>query len=76
MLDGVTNSNKDYHLIAYVRLCSKILATDELLFCKLIEDKATAFEVFNILNNFSTKHCWKIVLHYAKMGLEQCLENI
>lgn len=51
-LDEATDSNKDAHLIAYVRFCDGISAVEELLFCKPIELKATALALFDILNDF------------------------
>jgi zinc finger BED domain-containing protein 5/7/8/9 len=51
-LDEATDSNKDAHLIAYVRFCDGMSAVEELLFCKLIELKATALALFAILNDF------------------------
>ncbi|XP_063902632.1 zinc finger BED domain-containing protein 5-like [Zophobas morio] len=51
-LDEATDSNKDAHLIAYVRFCAGTSAVEELLFCKPIELKATALALFAILNDF------------------------
>lgn len=51
-LDEATDSNKDAHLIAYVRFCDNISIVEELLFCKPIELKTTALALFAILNGF------------------------
>lgn len=51
-LDEATDSNKDAHLIAYVRFCDGISVVEELLFCKPIELKATALALFAILNDY------------------------
>lgn len=51
-LDEATDSNKDAHLIAYVRFCDGTSAVEEVLFCKPIELSATALALFDILNDF------------------------
>lgn len=54
-LDEATDSNKDCHLIAYVRFCDGLSAVEELLFCKPIERRATAPELFKIVDDFMYK---------------------
>lgn len=51
-LDEATDSNKDAHLIAYVRFCDGVSAVEELLFCKPIQQRATSTALFTILDNF------------------------
>ncbi|XP_031333855.1 zinc finger BED domain-containing protein 5-like [Photinus pyralis] len=51
-LDEATDSNKDAHLIAYVRFSDGISVVEELLFCKPIELKATALALFAVLNDY------------------------
>ncbi|GBL72810.1 Zinc finger MYM-type protein 6 [Araneus ventricosus] len=54
-LDEAMHSNKDAHLIAYVRFCDGMSAVEEQLFCKPIELKATTLALFTILNDFINK---------------------
>lgn len=63
-LDEATDSNKDAHLIAYVRFCDGMSAAEELLFCKPIELRATSLALFNILNDF---------VNHAKIEWKNCV---
>ncbi len=58
-LDEATDVASDAHLIAYVRYVSGEDCCEELLFCKPIERRATAQELFNILNSFFDENCLK-----------------
>ncbi|XP_015917231.1 zinc finger BED domain-containing protein 5-like [Parasteatoda tepidariorum] len=51
-LDEATDSNKDVHLIAYVRFCDNVPVVEKLLFYKPIELKTTAPALFAISNDF------------------------
>ncbi|KAF8783319.1 Zinc finger BED domain-containing protein 5 [Argiope bruennichi] len=46
------DSNKDAHLIIYVRFCDNMSVVEELLFCTRIKLKTTALALFAILNDF------------------------
>ncbi|XP_026481385.1 zinc finger BED domain-containing protein 5-like [Ctenocephalides felis] len=51
-VDETTDVAKDAHLITYIRHVMENDIREELLFCKAIEGKATASEIFNIIDNF------------------------
>ncbi|XP_026479226.1 protein FAM200A-like [Ctenocephalides felis] len=51
-VDEATDVAKDAHLITYIRYVMENDIREELLFCKAIEGKATASEIFNMIDNF------------------------
>lgn len=51
-VDEATDVVKDAHLITYVRYISANEIKEDLLFCKPIVGRATAVEVFNMIDNF------------------------
>ena len=53
-----TDVVKDAHLITYVRyiILSANEIKEDLLFCKPIVGRATAVEVFNMIDNFFNEH--------------------
>ncbi|KAF7488113.1 hypothetical protein SSS_05324 [Sarcoptes scabiei] len=55
-LDEATDSNKDAHLICYVRFFDDNSMIDDLLFSKPIMTRATSKNLFQILNSFITEH--------------------
>ncbi|KAF7490370.1 SCAN domain-containing protein 3 [Sarcoptes scabiei] len=55
-LDEATDSNKDAHLICYVRFFEDNSMIEDLLFCKPIMTRATSKNLFQILNSFIIEH--------------------
>lgn len=55
-VDEATDVVKDAHLITYVRYISANEIKEDLLFCKPIVGRATAVEVFNMIDNFFNEH--------------------
>ena len=55
-VDEATDSNKDCLFIAYVRFVDALTLTEDILFCKYVKNRATAVELFNILNTYLTEH--------------------
>lgn len=51
-VDEATDVAKNAHLIAYVRYVAENNITEDILFCKQIPGKATANEIFNIIDTF------------------------
>ncbi|XP_026467745.1 zinc finger BED domain-containing protein 5-like [Ctenocephalides felis] len=51
-VDEATDVANDAHLITYIRYVMENDIREELLFCKAIEGKATASEIFNMIDNF------------------------
>lgn len=51
-LDEATDSNKDAHLICYVRYVHEKQLTEDLLFCKEIEGGTTGKDLFDMLDSF------------------------
>ena len=58
-LDEATDSNQDCLLIAYARFVQDKSLPEELLFCKYIEGRCTAEELFGIMDQFLTKSSLK-----------------
>ncbi|XP_069498778.1 zinc finger BED domain-containing protein 5-like [Ambystoma mexicanum] len=56
-LDEATDISREAHLIAYVRYCGATTILEDFLFCKAIKTRATASELFDILNDFMSSHC-------------------
>lgn len=54
-LDEATDSSNDSHLICYIRFCQGSKICEDLLFCKQIEGRTTATELFKITNDSITK---------------------
>ncbi|XP_030580905.1 zinc finger BED domain-containing protein 5-like [Archocentrus centrarchus] len=54
--DEATDSNKDCLFIAYVRFDLSNSLCEDLLFCKYVRDRATAEELFKILDSFLTEN--------------------
>ena len=55
-VDEATDSNKDCLLIAYVRFVTSESLYEDLLFCKYITSRATADELFKLLDSYLTEH--------------------
>jgi hypothetical protein len=55
-LDDATDTNKDTHLICYVRFIDDDDMVEDLLFCKNITASVKAQDLFDILNNFMSKN--------------------
>ncbi|GBP96300.1 Protein FAM200A [Eumeta japonica] len=55
-LDEATDSNKDAHLICYVRFLFYNIVVEELLFCKSITESEKAQDLFEILDKFLTEN--------------------
>ncbi|KAM3838159.1 zinc finger BED domain-containing protein 5-like [Diretmus argenteus] len=55
-VDEATDSNKDCLLIAYVRFVTPESLSEDLLFCKYITSRATADELFKLLDSYMTEH--------------------
>ncbi|XP_041844388.1 protein FAM200A-like isoform X1 [Melanotaenia boesemani] len=55
-VDEATDSNKNCLLIAYVRFVTSDSLSEDLLFCKYIANRATALEVFNLIDGYLTEH--------------------
>ncbi|XP_062250231.1 zinc finger BED domain-containing protein 5-like [Platichthys flesus] len=55
-VDEATDSNKDCLLIAYVRFVTSESLCEDLLFCKYIQSRATAEELFKLLDCYMTEH--------------------
>lgn len=55
-LDEVTDSNKDAHLICYVRFLDDSTIVEDLLFCKPINVSGKAQDLFQILDKFVTEN--------------------
>ena len=55
-MDEATDSNKDCLLIAYVRFVTSESLYEDLLFCKYIRSRATADELFKLLDSYLTEH--------------------
>ncbi len=55
-LDEATDSNKDAHLICYVRFIDGCTIVEDLLFCKSITGSARAEDMFDILDTFMTEN--------------------
>ena len=53
-LDKATDSNQDCLLIAYARFVQDKSLSEELLFCKYVEGRCTAEELFGIMDQFLT----------------------
>ena len=51
-VDEATDVAKDAHLIAYVRYVEETDVIEDILFCKPLPEKATANEIFNIIDVF------------------------
>ena len=49
-LDEATDVAKDAHLIAHIRFVEETNIIEDILFCKLISEKAMSNEIFNIIN--------------------------
>ncbi|XP_066253569.1 zinc finger BED domain-containing protein 5-like [Euwallacea similis] len=54
-LDKAADFSNDSHLIRYIRYCQGSKIYEDLLFCKLIEGRTTATELFKIANDAVTK---------------------
>uniref|UniRef100_A0A673YA89 Uncharacterized protein n=1 Tax=Salmo trutta TaxID=8032 RepID=A0A673YA89_SALTR len=54
--DEATDSNKDCLFIAYVRFDMTNSLCEDLLFCKYVRDRATAEEIFKMLDCFLTEN--------------------
>lgn len=54
-LDEATDSNKDAHLICYVRFLDDNIIVEDLLFCKSINVSGKAQDLFQILDKFITE---------------------
>ncbi|XP_066978963.1 zinc finger BED domain-containing protein 5-like [Macrobrachium rosenbergii] len=55
-VDEATDVVKDAHLISYVRYISANEIKEDLLFCEPRVGRATAAEVFNMIDNFFSEH--------------------
>ncbi|XP_069059658.1 zinc finger BED domain-containing protein 5-like [Pleurodeles waltl] len=55
-LDEATDLSKAAHLIAYVRYCYKTVILEVFLLCKPIKGRATASDLFDIINDFLGLH--------------------
>ena len=55
-VDEATDVAKDAHLIAYVRYAAGDEIKEDFLFCKVIHDRATAAEVFQIIDTFFSEN--------------------
>lgn len=55
-VDEATDSNKNCLLIAYVRFVTSDSLCEDLLFCKYISNRATALEVFNLIDGYLSEH--------------------
>jgi len=55
-LDEATDTNKDAHLICYVRFIDGDDIVEDLLFCKNITASAKAQDLFEILDNFMSEN--------------------
>ncbi|XP_042896432.1 protein FAM200A-like [Parasteatoda tepidariorum] len=51
-VDEATDVAKDAHLIAYVRNVDDTNMIEDILFCKPIPDRATSYEIFQIIDRF------------------------
>ena len=58
-MDEATDSNQDCLLIAYVRFVQDKSLSEELLFCKYVEGRCTAEELFGIIDKFLTESSLK-----------------
>ena len=54
--DEATDSNKDCLFIAYVRFDITDSLCEDLLFCKYVKNRATAEELFKMLDSFLTEN--------------------
>jgi hypothetical protein len=55
-LDEATDSNRDAHLICYVRFLDDNIIVEDLLFCKSISESGKAQDLFEILDKFITEN--------------------
>ena len=58
-MDEATDSNQDCLLIAYVRFVQDKSLSEELLFCKYVEGRCTAEELFGFIDQFLTESSLK-----------------
>ncbi|KAI2649397.1 Zinc finger BED domain-containing protein 5 [Labeo rohita] len=71
-VDEATVSNQDCLFISYVRfVCSESLRED-LLFCKYVQTRATADELFKILDSYLTEHGlkWENCIGFCSDGAQ------
>lgn len=55
-MDEATDSNKDCLFISYARFVTSESLSEDLLFCKYVQSRATADELFRLLDSYLTEH--------------------
>lgn len=58
-VDEATDSNKDCLFISYFRFANCESLCEDLLFCKYIQNRATADELFKIMDSYLKEHSLK-----------------